>query len=89
MDKIIQFPVQKKPILEKAYFSHFPSKVCKGADITVEIFGKLHAGIVNEILGTDQNNNVKVVSYIIPHLSSDDPLKIGKANFSYIIKKHE
>lgn len=74
----------------KAYLSYEEaSKLQIGSEIVVEIIYRKHSATLTRILARDENKNIKIVEYVIPFLNSDDPLKIGQAEFIYKIEKHE
>ncbi len=74
----------------KAYLSYEGvSKVQIGSEIVVDITSKKYSATLTKVLARDENGNIKIVEYVIPFLNSDDPLKIGQAEFIYKIEKYE
>ena len=99
MGEVIKFPINQKPVSAEVFkVGNSPIKSClfKGApqlviggEVVIEVSGKKHKGIVTAILQKDINNNVTKITYTIPFLDGDDPLKFGEADFTYDIKTYD
>lgn len=74
--------------IKACLFQDFP-RVIVGGEVVLELCGKKYKGTVIEILQRDENNNVTKISYSIPFLNGDDPLKFGEADFTYNTKIYD
>lgn len=75
--------------IANAYLSEDHPFIAVGNEIIVEVGGRKHKATVTKILSRDGSNNVSTISYCIPFLNGDDPLKFGEANFKYKIETHD
>lgn len=75
--------------MAQAYFLEGAPKVSVGSEVIIKINGKKYKGVVINEVQRDKNNNVTKITYTIPFLSANDPLKFGEADFKYIIETYD
>ena len=73
-------------VAKACLFEGAPSVVI-GGEIVVEIYGRKYRGIV--LNKFTKGGNITQVSYDIPFLNGDDPLKFGVADFTYDIEQYD
>lgn len=82
-DKENQPLVKMTPVV---YMLEGEINVGEGSKIAIEMMGNIYTGTLLSIKEKDSSGNIRKVIYTIHHLESGDPLKIGEAQFKYIVK---